>query len=55
MPASSYSNPSVHACLTQYIETTKEVYGPDYDPAAHDIDGEVIMTAGGGKVPVADT
>ena len=49
-PASSYSNPSVHTRLTQYIETAKEVYGPDYDPAAHDIDGEVVMRAGGGKV-----
>jgi hypothetical protein len=54
-PASSYSNPSIHTRLTQYKETAKEVYGPDYDPTAHDIDGEVIMTAGGGKVPVADT
>ncbi|XP_021321590.1 uncharacterized protein LOC110437462 [Sorghum bicolor] len=44
-PASSYSNPSVHARLTQYIETAKEVYGPEYDPATHDIDGEVVMRA----------
>lgn len=49
-PASSYSNPSVHARLTQYIETAKEVYGPEYDPATHDIDGEEVMRAGGGKV-----
>jgi len=33
-PASSYNNPFVHERLTQYIEKTKEVYGPDYDPAA---------------------
>jgi hypothetical protein len=44
------ATPSVHTRLTQYIETAKEVYGPDYDPAAHDIDGEDVMRAGGGKV-----
>jgi len=49
-PTSSYSNPSVHARLIQYIETTKKVCGPEYDPAAHDIDGEVVMRVGGGKV-----
>jgi len=48
--ASSYSNSSVHTRLTQYIETTKEVYGSDYAPTAHDIDGEVVMRVGGGKV-----
>ena len=25
------------------------VHGPEYDPSAHDLDGEVVMRAGGGK------
>ncbi|XP_062193524.1 uncharacterized protein LOC133896905 [Phragmites australis] len=27
----------------------KEVHGPDFDPSEHDLDGEVVMRAGGGK------
>ena len=45
----AYSNASVHSRLTAYQEVAKEVHGPDWDPTAHDIDGEVVMRAGGGK------
>jgi len=27
----------------------RQVHGPEYDPSAHDLDGEVVMRAGGGK------
>ena len=27
----------------------RAVHGPEYNPSAHDLDGEVVMRAGGGK------
>lgn len=48
-PVSAYSNPSAYSRLSSYSEVAKEVHGADYDPAAHDLDGEIVMRAGGGK------
>jgi hypothetical protein len=48
-PPSAYSNATVHSCLSQYIEVAKEVHGLEYDPTTANIDGEVVMRAGGGK------
>ena len=48
-PPSAYSNATVHSRLSQYIEVAKEVHGPEFDPTTADLDGEVIMRAGGGK------
>lgn len=47
--ASDYSNPSFHTRVTAYTEVGKQLYGPDWDPAVHPLDAEVIMRAGGGK------
>ena len=48
-PPSVYSNPSVHARINMYTEAGMQVHGPDWDPSAHDLDGELIMKVGGGK------
>ncbi|TVU21698.1 hypothetical protein EJB05_31351 [Eragrostis curvula] len=48
-PPEAYSNPSVYSRLSSYSEVAKEVYGQDYDPRSHDLDGEVVMRAGKGK------
>ena len=48
-PPSVYSNESVHSRLDGYISMARVVHGPEYDPSAQDLDGEVVMRAGGGK------
>ncbi|TVU17471.1 hypothetical protein EJB05_33509, partial [Eragrostis curvula] len=48
-PPKAYINPSVHSRLSSYSEVAKEVHGTDFDPRSHDLDGEVVMRAGGGK------
>ncbi|TVU01194.1 hypothetical protein EJB05_53353 [Eragrostis curvula] len=48
-PPEVYSNPSAYERLSQYSDVAKEVYGQDYDPRSHDLDGEVVMRAGKGK------
>ena len=48
-PALGDSNESVHSRLDGYTSMTRAVHGPEYDPSAHDLDGEVVMRAGGGK------
>ena len=48
-PPSAYSNESVHRRLDGYTSMARAVHGPEYDPSAHDFDGEVVMRAGGGK------
>ena len=48
-PPSAYSNESVHSHLDGYTSMTREVRGPEYDLSAHELDGEVVMRAGGGK------
>jgi hypothetical protein len=45
----AYNNPAFHSRLTKYSTMAKEVHGPDYDPRAEDIDGDVLMRVGGGK------
>ena len=48
-PPSAYSNATVHSHLSQYTEMARAVHGPEYDPSAHDFDGEIVMRVGGGK------
>ena len=48
-PPSVYSNESVHSRLDGYTSMARVVHGPEYDPSTHDLDGEVVMRAGGGK------
>ena len=48
-PPSMYSNESVHSRLEGYTSMARQVRGPEYDSSAHDLDGEVVMRAGGGK------
>jgi hypothetical protein len=40
---------SGHSRLSQYTEMARAVHGPEYDPSAHDFDGEIVMRVGGGK------
>ena len=35
--------------LDGYTSMARAVHGPKYDLSAHDLDGEVVMRAGGGK------
>ena len=48
-PPSAYSNESIHSRLEGYTSMARQVRGPEYDLSAHDLDGEVVMRAGGGK------
>ena len=48
-PPSAYNNEFVHSRLDGYTSMASVVHGPEYDPSAHDLDGEVVMRAGGGK------
>ena len=48
-PPSAYSNEYIHSQLDGYTSMARVVHGPEYDPSAHDLDGEVVMRAGGGK------
>ncbi|TVT99433.1 hypothetical protein EJB05_55205, partial [Eragrostis curvula] len=48
-PPEAYSNPTAYSRLSSYSEVAKEVYGQDYDPRSHDLDGEVVIRAGKGK------
>jgi hypothetical protein len=45
----AYSNATVHSRLSEYTSMARDVHGPDYDPTTEDLDGEVVMRAGGGK------
>lgn len=45
----AFSNPSIHSKLSDYTAVAREIYGPEYDPSEHDLDGEIVMRAGGGK------
>lgn len=48
-PSSAYTNPSIHNRINEYTEAGRQVHGPEWDPSAHDLDGEIIMRVGGGK------
>ena len=48
-PPSAYSNESIYNHLDGYTSMARVVHGLEYDPSAHDLDGEVVMRAGGGK------
>ena len=48
-PPSAYSNESIHSHLDGYTSMARAVLGPEYDPSTHDLDGEMVMRAGGGK------
>jgi hypothetical protein len=38
------------SCLSEYTAMPKEVHAPDYDPRTEDIDIDVLMRVGGGKM-----
>jgi hypothetical protein len=46
----AYSNPAVYSRLHEYTAMAQEVHGPDYDPRTEDINGDVLMRVGGGKM-----
>ena len=48
-PAEAFDNPSIPQRLSSYDSMAKALYGPDHVPSQHDLDGEVVMRAGGGK------
>lgn len=48
-PSIAYNNLSAYTSLSAYSEVGKEVHGSEWDSSAHDLDGEVVMRAGGGK------
>ena len=48
-PPSAYSNEFVHSRLDRYTSMARLVHVLEYDPSTHDLDGEVVMMAGGGK------
>ena len=48
-PTSAYSNESVHSRLDGYTSMARVVHGPEYDSSTHDLNGEVVMRAGGVK------
>jgi hypothetical protein len=48
-PITAYTSDSAYRRIQAYTEMAKQVHGPDYDPSAHDIEGEIVMRAGGGK------
>ena len=48
-PPLAYNNEYVHSHLDGYTSMTRVVHGLEYDPSAHDLDGEVVMRVGGGK------
>ena len=48
-PPSAYNNEFIHSRLDGYTSMARAVHGPEYDPSAHDLDGEVVMRAEGGK------
>ena len=48
-PPSAYNNESVHSCLDGYTSMARVDHSPEYNPSAHDLNGEVVMRAGGDK------
>ena len=48
-PPSAYSNESIHSRLDGYTSMARVVHGLEYDLSTHDLGGEVVMRAGGGK------
>ena len=48
-PPTAYSNSSIHSRISEYTEMGRQMYGPEWDPRSQDLDGEVVMRAGGGK------
>ena len=48
-PPLAYSNESVHSHLDGYTSMARQIHSLEYDPKAHDLDGEVVMRAGVGK------
>jgi len=48
-PPSTYSNESIHSHLDGYTSMARVVHDLEYNLSVHDIDGEVVMRARGGK------
>jgi hypothetical protein len=46
----SYTNSSVHTCLTSYTEAVRSVHGPGYDLRTKErLDPKIVMRVGQGK------
>jgi hypothetical protein len=45
-----YSNIVVYSRLSEYTAMSHELHGPDYDPRTKDIDKDILMRVGGGKM-----
>jgi hypothetical protein len=48
-PPKSYSNPSVHTCISSYVSEARLVHGPDWDLSTNDIDVTMVMRLGHDK------
>jgi hypothetical protein len=46
----AYNNPSFGRHIAEYTEACKQKYGEDYYPSEHDIDTDIVMALGGGKM-----
>ncbi|CAN6372697.1 unnamed protein product, partial [Urochloa humidicola] len=54
----AYSNPLFYSRISTYTELGKAKYGPDWDPAANPLDGEIVMRMGGkghGRYAIGDS
>jgi hypothetical protein len=48
-PPEAYSNPSIHSRINAYMETGRQIHGPEWDPIRAPFDGEAVMRMGHGK------
>jgi hypothetical protein len=48
-PPEAYTNSSIHSRYTTYVETGRQIPGPEWDPIRAPFDGETVMRIGGGK------
>ena len=48
-PPEAYTNPSIHACIMEYMAAARAHHGIDYDLCTQEIDADLVMRQGGGK------
>jgi len=48
-PAQAYSDPTIHAKVTEYTESVRALRGPDVDLRTHPLETEVIVRRGQGR------
>jgi hypothetical protein len=49
-PIQAYTNSSIHTHLSSYMEATKSIHGPGYDPRTEErLDPQLMMRVGQGK------